>query len=79
MTDDEIRAALIPTLAKHYGLTETVVRPAHEIERLAYRAGMRRAARVARNTAGEFFAASNVERSIGADIAAAAIDTARKD
>jgi len=75
MTDDEINAALIPKLAKHIGMAEADVRIL-PFDRLAYRAGMRRAARVARNTAGEFFAASNVERSIGADIAAAAIERA---
>ena len=70
MTDDEIRAAIaaIPDSARFF--------PPNTTEIAIYRAGMRRAARVARNTAGEFFAASNVERSTGADIPAAAIERA---
>ncbi len=69
MTDAEIDAAIRAVVPAECFVPNAGARA-------IYRAGMRRAARVARNTAGEFFAASNVERSIGADIAAAAIERA---
>jgi hypothetical protein len=48
MTDDEIDAALLPMLSKHIGVAETDCRIL-PFDRLAYRAGMRRAAQIARD------------------------------
>jgi hypothetical protein len=45
MTDDEIDAVLIPKLAKHIGMAEVDVRIL-PFDRIAFRAGMREAARM---------------------------------
>ena len=48
MTDDEINAALLPMIAKHIKVAQADCRIL-PLDRIAYRAGMREAARIARN------------------------------
>ena len=47
MTDDEIDAALLPMIAKHIKVAQADCRIL-PFDRIAYRAGMREAARIAR-------------------------------
>lgn len=61
MTDDEINAALLPMLSKHIGVAETDCRIL-PFDRLAYRAGMRRAAQIAREYEFARTAAAAIER-----------------